>query len=92
MKDKEFKYVSQDDKKVYFKGEKQEWEEDLLKYRESKEHSDDCAAYSDGCLCCLDREWIWKFIERITNDKSKCDHCGYKQIATSLKQLWGDKL
>lgn len=66
-----FKYQKSNGEMVYFKREKQKWEQDLLRYRGSNKHSDDCAAYGDGCLCCLDKEWIWKFIERIVQEKTK---------------------
>ena len=57
-------YVNKDNKFVYFKNKKKEWEKELLKYRESDEHRRVCNARHDQCLCCLDMEWIWKFIER----------------------------
>lgn len=28
-------------------------------------------------------------LEALIKEESKCDHCGYKQIATSLKGVWG---
>ncbi len=70
---KELKYFTKDDKKVYFKGEKKEWEKELLEYRESDEHRSVCNAYHDQTLCCLDKEWIWKFIERILTKNKMCD-------------------
>jgi len=70
MEEKEFKYVDKNDELVYFESKKKKWEKELLKYRESNEHKSNCAAYGDNCLCCLDKEWIWKFIERIIDNKT----------------------
>ncbi len=40
------------------------WEKELEKYINSKEHKYTCIAYSEGQECCLEKKWIRRFIEK----------------------------
>ena len=69
------------------------WEEEYLTKEE--EHPTPYADRGlDGTM-----DWINEFrkenlkeivrLEALIKEKNKCDHCGYKQIVTSLKDVWG---
>lgn len=44
------------------------WEKELEKYINSKEHKYTCIAYSEGQECCLEKKWIRRFIEKIIKE------------------------
>jgi len=43
----------------------EDWEKELEEYLNTEEHRFDCCGYSEGLQCCLEKEWIRKFIKKI---------------------------
>ena len=41
------------------------WEKELDKYIETNEHKFQCASWSEGLECCLEKKWIRDFIRRL---------------------------
>ena len=44
---------------------KEAWEKELDKYIETNEHKFQCASWSEGLECCLEKKWIRDFIRRL---------------------------
>lgn len=43
------------------------WEKELLAYIDSKDHKHNCPAYWDDRECCLEKDWILRFIRRVVD-------------------------
>ena len=46
----------------------EDWEEELDEYIKTNEHKFQCASWSEGLKCCLEKEWIRNFIRRLLKD------------------------
>ena len=47
--------------------EAKDWEKELDEYIKTNEHKFDCASWSEGLECCLEKKWIRDFIRRLLN-------------------------